>query len=159
MNGYELSAYNFAMFNTTGWQILTGVPAFHALLLGIVSWLPKRRVQMFSILTQFFWFITTPTLIFLNKEYALISRRYQLHPTFATTHCPSGHTDADTYPYLMHHLFTVTFLFSIYALSLSIDRMPSGSLCHVVVVVVVKVKKENVGSVLPDLFLESCYQT
>jgi hypothetical protein len=32
--------------------------------------------------------------IFLDKEYALISRRYQLHPASATTQCPSGHTDA-----------------------------------------------------------------
>jgi hypothetical protein len=32
--------------------------------------------------------------IFLDKEYALISRRYQLHPASATTQYPSGHTDA-----------------------------------------------------------------
>jgi hypothetical protein len=31
---------------------------------------------------------------FLDKEYALISRRYELHPASATTQCPSGHTDA-----------------------------------------------------------------
>jgi hypothetical protein len=31
---------------------------------------------------------------FLDKEYALISRRYQLHPASATTQCLSGHTDA-----------------------------------------------------------------
>jgi hypothetical protein len=31
---------------------------------------------------------------FLDKEYILISRRYQLHPASATTQCPSGNTDA-----------------------------------------------------------------
>jgi hypothetical protein len=31
---------------------------------------------------------------FLDKEYILISRRYQLHPASATTHCPSDITDA-----------------------------------------------------------------
>jgi hypothetical protein len=31
---------------------------------------------------------------FLDKEYALISRRYQLYPASATTQCPSGHMDA-----------------------------------------------------------------
>jgi hypothetical protein len=33
-------------------------------------------------------------LIFLDKEYILISRRYQLHPASATTHCSSGTADA-----------------------------------------------------------------
>jgi hypothetical protein len=32
--------------------------------------------------------------IFLDKEYILISSRYQLHPASATTQCPSGNTDA-----------------------------------------------------------------
>jgi hypothetical protein len=32
--------------------------------------------------------------IFLDKEYILISRRYQLHPASATTYCPSGTADA-----------------------------------------------------------------
>jgi hypothetical protein len=49
----------------------------------------------------------------------------------------------------MHHLFTVTFSFSIYALS-SI-RIPSDSVRHVVV----KVKKENLGSMLPDFFFQN----
>jgi hypothetical protein len=31
---------------------------------------------------------------FLDKEYALISRRYQLHPASTTMQCSSGHTDA-----------------------------------------------------------------
>jgi hypothetical protein len=31
---------------------------------------------------------------FLDKEYILISSRYQLHPASATTQCPSGNTDA-----------------------------------------------------------------
>jgi hypothetical protein len=33
-------------------------------------------------------------MFFLDKEYILISRRYQLHPASATTQCPSGNTDA-----------------------------------------------------------------
>jgi hypothetical protein len=32
--------------------------------------------------------------LFFDKEHILISRRYQLHPASATTHCPSGITDA-----------------------------------------------------------------
>jgi hypothetical protein len=32
--------------------------------------------------------------IFLDKEYILISKRYQLHPASATTQYPSGNTDA-----------------------------------------------------------------
>jgi hypothetical protein len=31
---------------------------------------------------------------FFDKGYILISRRYQIHPASATTHCPSGFTDA-----------------------------------------------------------------
>jgi hypothetical protein len=31
---------------------------------------------------------------FLDKEYILILRRYQLYPVSATTQCPSGNTDA-----------------------------------------------------------------
>jgi hypothetical protein len=31
---------------------------------------------------------------FLDKEYILISSRYQLHPASTTTQCPSGNTDA-----------------------------------------------------------------
>jgi hypothetical protein len=33
-------------------------------------------------------------LFFLDKEYILISSRYQLHLASATTQCPSGNTDA-----------------------------------------------------------------
>jgi hypothetical protein len=35
-----------------------------------------------------------PTMTFFNKEHILISWRYQLHLCYATTHCPSGITDA-----------------------------------------------------------------
>jgi hypothetical protein len=31
---------------------------------------------------------------FFDKEHMLISRRYQLHPTYATTQCPSDNMDA-----------------------------------------------------------------
>jgi hypothetical protein len=31
---------------------------------------------------------------FLDKEYILISRKYQLHPASATMQCPNGITDA-----------------------------------------------------------------
>jgi hypothetical protein len=31
--------------------------------------------------------------VFFDKEHILISRQYQLHPTFTITHCPSSNTD------------------------------------------------------------------